>query len=186
VSVVFMTDGRFSHLHSLGIASDPSPEELAVIRRVEANKAAAWLGVGPDSLFFLDFDSESLVRRKEAAVRRLAEILAGLRPDEVYYPGAAESHMTHRMTHDIVAASLDRAGMSPGRYLYTVWPGRASRMGARDELVVDISRTLPLKIRAMNEYRSQVTRFSRQQRRPLLSRRFLARFRSSEERFLRG
>ena len=186
VSVVFMTDGRFSHLRSLGIGFDPSPEELAVIRREEAAKAASWLGLGPESLLFLDFDSESLIEQKEAAARRLSEILEVLGPDEVYYPSALDSHRTHRATHDIVAASLNCAAISPEQYLYTVWPGRAPRTGAHQELVVDISHALPCKMRAIDEYRSQVTRVSKQQRRPLLSRRFLARFRSSEERFLRA
>ena len=40
VYIVIMTDGRNSHLNVLGIAVNPTPEEVAKIRKEEAKRAA--------------------------------------------------------------------------------------------------------------------------------------------------
>ena len=185
VHVVFLTDGRNSHLHTLGISTDPSPEELAPIRKQEAREAAKIMGIKPDNLVFLDIAYGGLGLKNKVAEGKVRQILLGLRPDEVYYPDEADSHKTHRAACDVVEAALKTLDFSPERYRYIVWADEAGYRGSKArQIAVDITETLHLKRRAINEYRSQVTLFSKKQGRPVLTDSFLAGFLDNHEIFI--
>ena len=67
-----------------------------------------------------------------------------------------------------------------------MWRDEASEaQGSGQQVVVDVTDTLAVKKKAVEEYRSQVTLFSRRQSRPVLDDSFLKAFLSGEERFLR-
>jgi LmbE family N-acetylglucosaminyl deacetylase len=184
VSIVFMTDGRNSHLHALGIASDPKPGELAGIRKEEAIRAAGILGVPSENLLFLEFDSAELRSDNAVVAERVANVLQKARPDEVYYPDSTDSHRTHRAAHEVVEKALSDLAQHPPGYTYVVWRSEALKdnMG-RDELTVDVREVLSLKRQAIAEYRSQTAVFSKHQTRPLLSEPFLERFLTGRETF---
>jgi LmbE family N-acetylglucosaminyl deacetylase len=186
VHVVFLTDGRNSHLHTLGIRTDPTPEELALVRKQEARAAAKVLGVKQDNLVFLDVEGGSLGIKNKVVQDRVTQVLLDLRPDEVYYPDRADRHETHRATCDVVEAALKTLDFTPERYRYIVWADEAGYRGRKaKQITIDITETLHLKRRAINEYRSQVTLLSKQQSRPVLTDSFLANFRDNHERFIR-
>ncbi len=182
VYIAFMTDGRDSHLHTLGIATDPSPEEMALIRKEEAVLAAGILGVGIESLFFFDLDSALVRSYDEEVLRTVGDLLVKLRPDEVYYPDRTDSHATHQATCYVVETCLSVAETAIREFRYVVWSDDATDAeGGR--LEVDVTSALPLKKRAIEQYASQVTVFSKQQKQPLLSEAFLGRFLTGTEAF---
>lgn len=184
VRLVFMTDGGNSHLHELGIACDPSPQELAHIRREEAIRAAGVLGVKPQNLGFLGFESNDLVRDREVVAEKVRAIMLDLSPDEVYYPDRADSHRTHRAACDAVEDSLKTLEFSPAKYRYIVWTDKSGLVNSNArKMVIDITINLPLKTKAIHEYRSQVTLFSAHQSRPVLSESLLSEFLSGCEIF---
>jgi len=184
VYIAFMTDGRNSHLHVLGITSDPTPEELALIRIREARNAANILGVNLNNLAFLGFESSDLRDNRGTVESKVRQSLLDFQPDEVYYPDVTDSHLTHRATCDIVKSILNEVGFSPEEYRYIVW-GNADtvRPDASQRETVDISRVLHVKKRAIAEYKSQVTVFSKHQNEPLLSEVFLRDFQKDREAF---
>ena len=186
VYIVYITDGGNSHLHAMGIAAEPTPQELAKIRRQEAVKAARILGVKSHNLMFLNIE-ESILRHDSKTVEDMVrQIMLDLRPDEVYYPDRADAHKTHRATYEIVEAALKTMDFSPAKYRYIVWPHEAGRdVNESGRIEVDVGDTLTLKKRAIKEYRSQVTLFSRHQSRPVLPGEFLRCFESKRETFLR-
>jgi LmbE family N-acetylglucosaminyl deacetylase len=185
VHVVFLTDGRNSHLHALGICSDPAPGELAPIRKQEAREATKVLGVSPDNLVFLDIEDSSLEPESKVAEDKVRQILLDLLPHEVYYPDEADLHRTHLATCEVVEAALSRLDFSPERYKYVVWADEAGYRGNKArQIAVDVTETLHLKKRAINEYRSQITVYSKQQSRPVLTDSFLRSFLDDHERFI--
>lgn len=185
VHVVFLTDGRNSHLHALGICSDPAPGELAPIRKQEAGEATKVLGVKPENLVFLDIEDSSLGPKSKVAEDKVRQILLDLLPHEVYYPDEADLHRTHRATCEVVEAALSRLDFSPERYQYVVWADEAGYRGNKArQIAVDVTETLHLKKRAINEYRSQITVYSKQQSRPVLTDSFLRSFLDDHERFI--
>lgn len=183
VSIVFMTDGRNSHLCSFGIQSDPSPEQLRQIRNHEARAAATILGIQNDYLIFLDFEDTALEASSRQARGKVDEVLAWLNPCEVFFPSAEDNHPDHRVTNAIVGASVRAVCPSASTRQYTIWSDRRQPALTNDGVIVDISRVLAVKRRALRVYRSQTTRLFRNQPRPVLSTAFVRGFMRPVEAF---
>lgn len=189
VHIVFMTDGRNSHLHGLGIASNPTPSDLKMIRKEEAKRATSILGVKGENLIFLDFEDRMLKTNTENAVKEVKKILDGLQPCEVYCPNIKDKHPDHRATNEIVRESLLACNLCPRLYEYRIWLGRWDRYCAPStnrQVTVDILEVLPIKKKAIEEYESQTTMLSPQQKHPVLTGAFLGRFLRSTEVFIKS
>jgi LmbE family N-acetylglucosaminyl deacetylase len=185
IHIVYITDGAHSHVHSLGIHLEPTPEELHIIRRREAQAACGVLGVKKQNLIFMDFSSELLPLEEFRAVGELAAVVNKLRPHEIYYPDRTDEHTTHRMVSRITEGALETTGSNAERYRYMVWTECGNNeVNGSNYVQVDISRALPLKKEAIYSYKNQTAVFSPRQRRPLLSRSFIDRFLGGYELFL--
>jgi LmbE family N-acetylglucosaminyl deacetylase len=184
VYIVFMTDGRNSHVHEQGISSNPTPQELALIRREEAKKAIKILGVteGP---VFLDFEDGSLENCIVSAKEKVTKILDELRPIEVYCPHISDKHKDHCVTNRIVITSIATLFLTPKIYQYVVWSSGFEKLEEGEKrVVVDITNFRQRKLRAIEEYKSQVTLFSQEQQQPILSAEFIKNVLSCNEVFL--
>ncbi len=179
VYVVVMTDGRHSHSHSFGIWQDPTPEEVAVIRRQEAVRVTQMLGVSPDRLFLLDFEDTTLKRHVATAAERVLNLLHTISPQEVYYPGAKDRHKDHHATHLAVRQALLKLEPSPARFRYVIH----GKPPSRDSRSFDVSDVLPDKKAALLQYKSQVTLLYKTQTIPVLKPKFLGRFLVPQEVF---
>ena len=115
ISIVFMTDGRSSHA---GLIPE---DDIARMRKEEAIAAAGSLGVGRDSLHFLDFEDTRLGEYCEAAVQAVVVILEHLRPDSVFVPCEEDPPPDHLATRKIVLSALKSTGQKPVIYEYPVW-----------------------------------------------------------------
>jgi len=60
VLIVVMTDGRHAFSHSLGIHSEPSPEEVKTTRREEIKGVMKIYGLPEENLILLDFEDRKL------------------------------------------------------------------------------------------------------------------------------
>lgn len=120
ICIVYMTNGRNSHLHELGISSDPCPSELARIRKKEAKRALSVLGIDEDTLIFLNFEDGKLENNIYVAERKVKQILKNLQPMEVYFPTHWDTHRDHRATNIIVCESLKAIHFRGSAYQYTI------------------------------------------------------------------
>jgi len=199
VSVVFVTDGRYS-LAEIGIFAGPAPFEMKVIRREEAMRAMKILGLQEKNLFFLDFEDKTLEKNERLVQERVVEILKDVSPAEVFFPQENEYNIDHRVTNMMIRRALKALDLYPIEYQYIIawsfpfylllhimhediFDQLTSRFPKRNLIRVDISKFLPLKEIAVKEYKSQITLLSRGQRRPALKRSFLKRFLKNEEKF---
>ena len=199
VSVVFITDGRYS-LTDVGISSRPTPFEMKEIRREEAFRAAKVLGLKEENLLLLDFEDRTLGKHMKQFKERIVEILRDVSPEEVFFPQEKEYNIDHRITNLTIRKAIEILNIHPIQYQYTVaWCFPFYLLvhiiseRTFDQLMVkllranlvhlDISRFLPLKETAMKEYRSQITLFSTEQTRPALKPSFVRRFTKNEEKF---
>ncbi|MEO3812584.1 PIG-L deacetylase family protein [Sphaerisporangium sp. B11E5] len=191
VTIVFATDGSRSHSAVLGVHDDPTPEELAVIRRGEAEAAAKALGLGPKDVVWLGHVDTLL---SATMPRFRAEVTALLRERadvaEVYFPHEVrELNADHRLTGEAVADALAELGLTPRLRRYVVWdedteaafaftnrvaPDRPCPEGER-RARTDVSAWLDRKRAALEEHRTQVTLFSPAQRRPVVPEEFARR-----------
>ena len=98
VCFLVCTDGRF------GLGSAPegtTPEKLVTIRREEARKSAALLGVR--DLRFLDFSDGGLYDREEL-LRAAARVIGDFRPEVIFAPDpdvSSECHRDHRNVGEV-------------------------------------------------------------------------------------
>jgi len=183
VYIVYMTDGRNSHLHVLGIAHDPSPPELAEIRKEEAKRALSVLGVDQDGLFFLDFEDGTLEANLDIAKEKVNQILISIQPKEIYFPASGEKHRDHVATHIIVSECLNSARFSALGYQYRIWRKQDELATLSKTKAVDISSVLSIKRKAIQEHQSQITKLFQKQEYPILDEVFIANFLGSAEIF---
>ena len=205
VYIIFMTDGR--HSHSVTISRLTS-HELKEIRKEEAKRVGDILGLRQENLIFLDFEDGTLETNKKKTQEKVVKILKELTPVEVYYPHKKDPQKDHRATNSIVENSIKLLSLHPVKYQYTVWTFKElifkdssylpriltyiknviHNPGKHDvnEVHVNISEFLPLKIRAMEEYKSQVTVFFAKQKKPILESSFLDNFFRNDEVFIKS
>ncbi len=150
VSVVFLSDGRRGEASTRSWRSDPGAEERLIERRkAEAAAAATVLGVA--DLVFLDLrDGE--VYADAAAVERLRDELARLRPDIVLLPFLTDQHPDHLATSDLfLAAATQLYGTRPAPDCWAY----ETQTPLFANVVLDISTVAAAKWEALSHYESQ-------------------------------
>jgi LmbE family N-acetylglucosaminyl deacetylase len=192
VLIVILTDGRNALLTTFGIESEPTPSELKEIREGEVRRASRILGVTENFLFFLGFEDGTLSQNESQAKERVSNILNRNTPAEVYFTYEKDLNMDHRVTSRVVRDSIEELGLETRGYRYSIeqkQPRVVPSLGnffnkSRDSVIrVDISRFLPLKKKALGEFKSQIEIISHIQRRPVVD--GIERFLKKEEVFFR-
>ena len=115
VTIVILTDGSHSHDRYA------DPAEMRVLRRREALDAAAALGVGEDSVFFVDVEDTRLSQHEATAAARVAELLETHRPVEVFTPSRYDMPADHRAAYSATLAAVRSIGRRMTVHEYPVW-----------------------------------------------------------------
>ncbi|NLX05655.1 MAG: PIG-L family deacetylase [Phycisphaerae bacterium] len=185
VTVVFMTDGSKSHRDFVDGAT------LKAIRSNEAQRAAQVLGLGSSEVVMLGHEEMHLADVVPEAMGQVADLLAALRPAEVFVPSRREPHVDHAATWRIIYGALARSSADVTLYEYPVWlwhnwpwvpasgsTWRRSLRAALAGLWVFLGEThwriavwdvLETKRSALAQYKSQTTRMTLDPRWPILS-----------------
>jgi len=169
VVVVVLTDGDLLYSAVLGIHEDPSPQEVARIRRNETLQATRILGLRSENIIFLGYGDGTLAEHEAEATEELARILSERRPAEVWSLSEYEHHPDHVAASRIARAACRRAG-GTARLLYYIV---SLRYGLSLDAIplkfsgFDISAYLPLKRQAVQCFRSHLGTLSPAQREPL-------------------
>ena len=143
VTSVYMTDGR---------KGNPRYEEdkLVSVRKEEAESAASTIGI--DRLIFLD-NRDSELSLSPKTTNEMSAILNDLKPEAVLLPFLMDNHTDHIETNKIFLSSLN-SSHSFMCYAYGIWNPLSFF-----NLHVDITPYIDLKIKAMEEHRSQTEVF---------------------------
>jgi LmbE family N-acetylglucosaminyl deacetylase len=145
-SVVITNGGRASNPFAL------TEQRMAEVRREEALQAAGILGV--QDVIFCDEPDAADEINTAAVTRKLVELLARLRPTEVYtLDEELDRHPAHRLAGKLARKSVLEAGIAfnDGLWAYEVWGPFATC----DRLEY-IDRYVAKKMAAIAEHRSQV------------------------------
>ncbi len=162
VTVVFVTDGGASHLHSRSW----SRERLAARRRAEADAALFELGLAEAQRICLNLrDADMPVPGSQnwrGAVARISDVIQKLRPELLVVPWRRDPHCDHRASWQMVQ---EAAGAAPHAVVleYAVWLDEFGLTEDRpypnevENITIDITQTLAAKKRAVAEHRTQTT-----------------------------
>jgi len=153
VFVVFLTSGDAGDLSI-------SKEELATIRKKEAQEAAKVLGV--KNLIFLDIP-DGQIEYGQPHLVQLIETIRKIQPDIVYMPHAKEAHRDHANTFILGYEAIIRAGANsfqeykgkswyvPTVLCYEVWTPLQDV-----HYIADISVHINKKLEALRKHASQI------------------------------
>lgn len=140
VEVVFLTSGeKGGHGRSVS--------ETIRIREAEAHRASKILKLNRVELWRLP-DGE--LKATAGAVARLSKKLASLKPTVVYLPHDGEMHPDHRAAVRMLKLALKRSKQKPDVLMFEVW----TPLGRMDH-IVDISKEIETKMRAIRAYKCQ-------------------------------
>jgi len=183
--IVYLTDGRNSHLVNFGIKEDPTPLELKELRTKEAKEAQRLLGNSLNALHFFDYEDGKLFHCREDAVKKTVDFLRKFWPELILIPYRDDRHPDHLATYNIVARAIQEIKLPVAAYEYFVWrfdsiPDRLNRILVE----IDIAQELSRKKEAISVFKTQITKYSEKQPRPVLSEEFLKNFYFGKERFL--
>ena len=145
-SIVITNGGRSSNPFAL------TEQRMAEVRRGETLRAAGVLGV--KEVIFCDEPDAADEINTTAVTRRLVEMLARLRPTEVYtLDEEGDRHPAHRLAGKLARESVREAGivLSGGIWAYEIWGPFATW----DRLEY-IDRYVAKKMAAIAEHHSQV------------------------------
>lgn len=142
VIVVYMTDGRKGNPHY-------SEDELVSVRKEEARRAAAVIGI-EDLVFLKNRDGELSCR--EESVAPISKILNDYNPDAVFLPFLLDNHRDHMATNDIFVEASRKFSGEIMCYGYEVWTPLSV-----PNCVIDITKEMPKKIDALKQHKSQMT-----------------------------
>ena len=162
VHVIFITDGSASHPRHPRV----SAAELCVLRRAEAIRAMACLGVERTTVHFLDepdgtLDAIAPVRRA-ALVTQLAGLIRELAPAEVFLPCQPDGSSEHDATFNFVVEAILGTSLRPKVWEYPVWSWWNPVLLLRRWLRAKDCRRLPLedyqqgKLQAIDCYQTQI------------------------------
>lgn len=137
-----------------GIEGDPkrryAPEELAELRRAEARRGGAHLGLADYEFWSYPEGHEPGLEELVAPLQRVAAGVRAFKPDQVYAPWVGEHHVDHHVAARVVRMGLWLAGFGGPAWGYEVWtPLVATR-------VVDITPVYARKVAALREHKSQL------------------------------
>ena len=127
-----------------------TPEAIAQLRREEARRGGAHLGL--DDYEFFDYPEGHFPgpAEFEAASKRLRGILEEFKPDIVYAPWIGEYHLDHHIACRVIRAALGEVKYTGEAWGYEVWtPLIADR-------IVDITPVIERKKAALLEHASQL------------------------------
>ena len=137
-----------------GVAGAPddsySPDEILRVRREEAKRGGAHLGL--DDYEFFDYPEGHFPgpAEFEAATERLKGILEAFKPDIVYAPWIGEHHLDHHIACRVIRAALGEVRYTGEAWGYEVWTPLIA------ERIVDITPVIERKKAALAEHVSQL------------------------------
>ncbi len=107
-----------------GARSEPAflpPAELVELRKAEARRACARLGVGEGDVVFLDFPDAGLSDKLDEVAERLAELIEACSPEQILMPVSCEGHPDHDATNEAARRAVETIGYRGQVLEYAVW-----------------------------------------------------------------
>jgi LmbE family N-acetylglucosaminyl deacetylase len=123
---------------------------------LEGLEAVGMLGVSKEDFLILDFPNKSIPYGAQT-VEALDAILNEFRPDKIFTHWAFDTHQDHKNT---ALASISASRWFNNIFMYEpAAPSGRSYHPFRAQMYIDISETLPMKMRALRAHRSQYEKY---------------------------
>jgi LmbE family N-acetylglucosaminyl deacetylase len=167
--------------------------DLGAVRRDEARNAMTSLGIPETNLHFFDLPDGRLQKHRATLRRMLDQLIATLQPEHVLVPFRYDRHPDHLALNHVLTDIVDHGSYDKALteyFVYYRWrllPEGDVRCYVRPELLyaVDVAPSSAAKRAALDDFKSQTTRFYAWQARPNLTPALLDNVSTEPEYFLR-
>ncbi|WP_036488018.1 PIG-L deacetylase family protein [Myxosarcina sp. GI1] len=159
VNVLVVSDGTKSHPNS----QTYPPPALKKLRERESLAALKILGVESKAVTFwgLPDGAVNTYKASQEAIAHCYNFLTALAPSMIFLPWRKDPHADHRASWQIFTTASQRLPKPPQLIEYPIWDWDRQQRGSFTESLkawrLDISSVLELKLRAIAQYRSQIS-----------------------------
>lgn len=156
VEVLIVSDGTKSHPNSIAY---PAPA-LRRLRERESLAALKILGIKPQAVTFWGLPDGAISNTK-SAIARCYSHLTNLKPATIFLPWRGDPHADHRASWQILTTACRHLALPPRIIEYPIWDWDDNQRGKLPDAVrvwrLNINKVLPLKTKAISQYRSQIS-----------------------------
>lgn len=160
VDVLFLTNGEKS-------LSTVSKEEISQYRKLDAEKAASFLGV--HKTYFLELEDGGIPRRGSdkytESLSQFTQIINELNPEEVYVTHPLDNWSDHTGASELTFDVLNEMGNNIALYYYWVWVwfslpfGKVKKINFKNIYCLPIEDVFTHKKKAINIYLNSVSQY---------------------------
>ena len=178
ITIIYITNGENAYSHIYSIYENPSPSELGIIRKEEALRALEILGLSSKDLIFLEFNDGSVAEQYNIIKEKVKKILYKYKPNLVYVPYKNSSHNDHKATFKIVYDAINELGIKVKLYSYLI-NIKYNRLyfllllylkiKGKKLVIHNISKYSNKKLKAIEQYKSQINSPNPMQNRSVLT-----------------
>lgn len=153
VYTYIFTYGELSHMHM-------KPEEIKKIRAQESENADKI--IGGKGVFFFDLEDGNLQKdiKKSDIKEYLKEIIKEKKPSKIFTHSIDDAHPDHRAVRKVVLEAYDELLYTCDVYSFDVWNLVNIKKRQKPVLVVDVTDYFKYKIKALHEFKSQISIFN--------------------------
>lgn len=163
--VLVLTDGSQLFSKVLGIATNPTPEEVGTRRVNESVNAGKVIGLPKEAYTFWNYPDGKLNAHKPEVEKRLIAWFKEKSPDEIFCHRDDDPHADHSMAASISHHAAARAAPQVPVYQFRVSNEKIKPTGGQLNIPAELT---SLKRKALNCFRSHLDRWSPLQDRPIL------------------
>lgn len=178
VLVIIMTNGKQAYYKIPNIDKILTTEDFIKIRKKELMNALEILGLKKENIIFLNFEDSALKHSSREVEKRVIKILKEFSPTEVYCSYEKDFHPDHVVASFIVRNALKKISLPRIKcYEYSISHKYSYIIQKLDVLVnslrnkifkVNVSNYIPLKKKAIDEFKSQISIITEKQKRPII------------------
>ena len=150
VYTVIFSHGEKSHPHM-------KPEHIIPTRIKEAKLCDKSLG--GKGITFLNLNEGKFVEEfdKQNLNKKIKEMILKLKPSKIFLHGIDDPHPDHQAVFKIISKLISDIKFKGDVYMYDVWTLINLRKRNEPKMIVDISNTLKIKIKAFKLHKTQQT-----------------------------
>jgi LmbE family N-acetylglucosaminyl deacetylase len=150
-------DDIYTYVFSYGESGIPlfKPEEAVKVRVNEAKAADRFIG-GKGVVFFGLKEGKFAEEAYSKGIQELiVKIIEQKKPDKIFTHSPDDPHPDHRSTYKVVVDAIDRLHYNVEVYVFDVWNPFTITKRNLPKLYEDVSKTLHLKVKALEKFKSQ-------------------------------
>ena len=154
IKTVIFSYGEGSHPHfKKKIITHTRAKEAEKADEILGGKGVIFLGLPDDKRFKAEYEEKNISEK-------LKGILMEYAPEKIFTHSENDQHSHHRIVNEVVLKAVDELKLKTEVYTFEVWNFFSLKNKQAPKMVVDITDTFKIKIKALKVFKSQLSPLS--------------------------